>query len=378
MALKGTIRDFGVADIFQLIGQQAKTGVLVMSNDVDEVRVYFRDGSVIRAENVTRPEEMLFGNLMVRAGALRPEQLNRALQEQRRTLKRLGAVLIDLKFATAGTVREFATLQTTETIYKLFDWKDGQYEFENTPVDSSPEGMKPISSETIVMNGVRMMDEWPTIRQQVPSYTWELQRIKDLIPPPSATSDLDFESSFGVDVGDVGPSDRLVYDLTGSRITIKEVIDRSRLGEFEACQAVANLMAHGYVRATKPSRVSSSLGPPPLTLGQHVKRGVGIAARIAVSAGLVVLLAGLLRGTEMTNGDVVRSETTRRHVAQSQQVNLRRSLEVFRLIAGRYPDELDELVKANIVEPDDLSFPFDSPYRYTTREDGFMLLPPIE
>jgi hypothetical protein len=32
MALKGTIQDFGVADILQLIGQQGKTGVLVFRN----------------------------------------------------------------------------------------------------------------------------------------------------------------------------------------------------------------------------------------------------------------------------------------------------------------------------------------------------------
>ncbi|RME22700.1 MAG: DUF4388 domain-containing protein, partial [Deltaproteobacteria bacterium] len=28
MALKGTLKDFGIADIFQLISQQTKTGVL--------------------------------------------------------------------------------------------------------------------------------------------------------------------------------------------------------------------------------------------------------------------------------------------------------------------------------------------------------------
>ena len=32
MALKGTLRDFGLADIFQLIGIQRKTGLLVLTN----------------------------------------------------------------------------------------------------------------------------------------------------------------------------------------------------------------------------------------------------------------------------------------------------------------------------------------------------------
>ena len=32
MALQGTIQDFGLADIFQLIGIQRKTGTLVLDN----------------------------------------------------------------------------------------------------------------------------------------------------------------------------------------------------------------------------------------------------------------------------------------------------------------------------------------------------------
>src|SRR5438309_648018 len=51
MALKGTIKDFGIADIFQLIGQQTKTGQLILRDDVDEIRVYFREGAVVRAES---------------------------------------------------------------------------------------------------------------------------------------------------------------------------------------------------------------------------------------------------------------------------------------------------------------------------------------
>jgi len=377
MALKGTIRDFGVADIFQLIGQQAKTGVLVMSNDVDEVRVYFREGTVIRAENITRPEEMLLGNFMVRAGVLTREQLDRALQEQQRNLKRLGAVLIDLRYADPVTVREFATLQTTETIYRLFDWTDGHYEFEPSNVDSSPEGVAPISSETIVMNGVRMFDEWPALREQIPSYAWEIVRIGDLLPPPSGTSDLDFATAFGDESGDVGPNKRIVFNLTERRRSVQEVIDRSRLGEFEACQALGRLISGGFVRLVEPRSRVRSLGPAPMTLGQRVVRGLGITARIAVSAGLVVVLAALVRQIESNPTPTVQTRLVQRHWARAQLAALRRAIEVYRLSAGRYPDSLDEVREAGLVQPDDLRFPFERPYHYLRTEGGYELLPPL-
>ena len=44
MALEGTLKDFSLADIFQLIGLQKKTGVLRLSNESDEVVIAFKDG----------------------------------------------------------------------------------------------------------------------------------------------------------------------------------------------------------------------------------------------------------------------------------------------------------------------------------------------
>ena len=44
MALEGTIKDFGLPDIFQLIGLQRKTGLLTLKHDQDQVTVYFENG----------------------------------------------------------------------------------------------------------------------------------------------------------------------------------------------------------------------------------------------------------------------------------------------------------------------------------------------
>ena len=39
MALQGTIKDFGLPDIFQLIGLQRKTGILSLTNEKDQETV---------------------------------------------------------------------------------------------------------------------------------------------------------------------------------------------------------------------------------------------------------------------------------------------------------------------------------------------------
>jgi hypothetical protein len=392
MALKGTIKDFGIADIFQLIGQQVKTGVLVLNNDVDEVRVYFRDGTVIRAENASRPEQMLLGTFMVRAEVISQAQLDTALKEQRRTLKRIGPILVELNFADERTITEFATLQMTETIHALFEWKQGTYQFETTDVETSPEGVQPIRSETIVMNGIRMADEWPSIRERIPAYAWTVERMRPLPPRRDKTqprsdefdlSDFDEFSAGQSDFDQIGPYERRVFDLIASGRTVQSLIDMSRLGEFETCRSISVLMGEGYVRVIKPPDLSEDIG---LNLARGLSPGriVGSIGRLLVSSTLVVI-AGLLVGQvgrapagAAVDGTLRYSPTiVHRHVSESQLRVLRRALEVHRLQTGRYPAALDDLVTSGVVAPHDIRFPYDRPYFYRIEDNKPILLPPI-
>ena len=50
MALQGTLKDFALPDILQLIGIQRKTGILTMENDEDTVTVQFVQGNVVGAD----------------------------------------------------------------------------------------------------------------------------------------------------------------------------------------------------------------------------------------------------------------------------------------------------------------------------------------
>src|SRR5512137_3088441 len=123
MALKGTLKDFGIADILQLIGHQLKTGVLKLASKNQEVLIYWVDGNVVKAESATRDRRDLLGSLLVRAEVIQQEQLDTALEIQRRTLKRLGDILVDSGYVNRELIRDFTRLQTTETIYNLFNWK---------------------------------------------------------------------------------------------------------------------------------------------------------------------------------------------------------------------------------------------------------------
>jgi hypothetical protein len=90
VALKGTLKDFGIAEILQLIGQQAKSGVLHLESPDDEIHIAMADGSVVRAESAGRKAKEKLGTLLVRAEIIGQQELEYALDIQKRTLRRLG------------------------------------------------------------------------------------------------------------------------------------------------------------------------------------------------------------------------------------------------------------------------------------------------
>ena len=125
MALKGTLGDFALTDILQLIGLQRKSGLLVIRHGDDEVSVGFEDGRVVSAESRERPAELKVGQLLVRSGKLTEQRLSEALEIQKKTLQRLGHVLLRHGWIEKEALSRELQLQMTETVYDLFRWRDG-------------------------------------------------------------------------------------------------------------------------------------------------------------------------------------------------------------------------------------------------------------
>jgi hypothetical protein len=66
MALKGTLKDFGIADILQFIGQQQRSGILHLKAKQNETSIGFKNGAIVSVENSKRKSKDLLGKLLVR------------------------------------------------------------------------------------------------------------------------------------------------------------------------------------------------------------------------------------------------------------------------------------------------------------------------
>jgi hypothetical protein len=399
MALSGTLKDFGIADIFQLIGQQQKTGVLHLSEREEEVHVAFKDGNIVRAECATRKKKELLGDMLVRAGLITERQLTDALEEQKRTLKRLGDILVTRRSVDHSALRQMAQLQTCETIYRLFAWKSGTYAFETADVEFDPGTVSPIRSESVLMEGFRRVDEWPVIRKRITSHAMTFEKAKDLPELPSAGSDeVDkaFDAFEGGEGGEVesakgefenlGPNERRVFKLAETGNDVAWIIDRSRLGEFEACKSLLNLLNGGFLRplATRGAKKDDPAASRRRRVAEVLVGGVGkLAAAVALLAALAVVAiaapASPLAPKPAEDRDLpVVDPALQRVAARAQLARLRVALTAHVAERGKSPASLAELVAAGSLSEQEVRYPFAEPYYYRkTGEATWVLLPPV-
>ena len=386
MALKGTLSDFGVADILQLIAQQAKTGILILSNDVDLVRVYFQNGAVVAAHDSVRSPEMYVGSLMVRAGLLSRKELDEVLAEQQRSLRRLGEIVVERGHATPADVREFSQLQLTETLFPLFRWDSGTYQFDSQDVEEPQDGVVPIKAESIEMSGERMMDDWPSIQERIPSYTWIAEAVKSLPKdePKKEVDAFDFSAlgeelgASGAGGGSFGEYERKIFALIQGGASVQSLIDRSRLGEFETLSALSALMSEGYVRVIKPPEVRTADVGQQLTMRQRAIRWFTLLGRAVLSALMVVVAVALLGRATASPTEVRLTESSWQDgQAQAQIRVLERAANVYRLRTGALPTSLKELVDAGLISDKDVRYPFQTEYQYVVEGDRVSIYAPL-
>jgi hypothetical protein len=378
MALKGTLKDFGIAEILQLIGQQMKSGVLHLSSRDEEIHIAISEGSVVRAEQVGRKANERLGAMLVRAEIISQPELDHALDLQRRTLRRLGDILVELEIVSREDLREITHLQTTETIYRLFSWKSGTYEFEAGGVEWDKDTASPLRAESVLMEGFRRVDEWPIVHKRISSLhaTFDRKRALPLEGPGGPGGE-------EAELASLGPNERRVYLLATPGRSAEKIVDLSRLGEFETCKALANLVNHGYLALVAPAGRAAAVSAYAKDWRTRVRIGaVRVVSTLAIAAALGGLATWIDRralAAAGPEGIPVEAGAPRRFESRYALERLRGALETFRAERGEYPARLAELAEVGLVSPRELQFPWREEYFYRRRPEGsYVLLPPME
>src|SRR6185436_6578944 len=165
----GRVQDMPVVDVIQTIEISRKSGVIQFVGDRGrQAAIYFRDGRVIDAE----------------AGALQGE----------------------------------------DAVYRLLTWSEGEFEVVFRTVRRRE--VIAMSSQGLLMEGMRRLDEWSRLFEQLPPLTHRFE---------VDTAEL------AARLGDVPDDNNRILRLFDGKRTLLEVIDASDVGDLECLQAISRL-----------------------------------------------------------------------------------------------------------------------------------------
>jgi len=170
MAFKGTLREFKVPDILQLISLQKKTGILTFNSLEGFITLIFEDGGIVGIDAFPKKLEMRVGNVLVKQEIISEEMLQRALAIQKRTNQKVGEILIGMGLIDEKIMPEMLKIQAIQIVLSLFNWKKGDYNFKILDqINKDLRLLSPIAVDTLIMEGVQMLDEWPLIKKVIPN-----------------------------------------------------------------------------------------------------------------------------------------------------------------------------------------------------------------
>jgi Domain of unknown function (DUF4388) len=391
MALEGTLRDFSLADIFQLIGLQRKTGVLTLRSKDDTVTVTFLDGKVVGADSLNRRLENRLGTVLIRTGFLTQDQLNRALEIQKETLQRLGFILTHYGIISAESLKEAIQLQIMQVVYRLFRWKDGDYHFsQETTIEYDRDNVTPISAESILMEGARMIDEWPIIEKRIRSYDLVFRKkLTDqeiVVVGADEADEIDFDGSPAkkkkgglTDQIRISQEEKAIYDMVDGTMTVGDIVEVARLSEFDTNKALYELLTRDLIEEVKGATAAA-------VIEQATPMDETEVAETPVPLPLVLLLVALAIASLITSfknplnglrpllggGQSFVSET-RKAISMQRIELIGQGIEKYNAVHGRLPQQLTDLAP-HYVDQSLLRDPWGNPYKYLQSAERYLVI----
>lgn len=270
VALKGTLKDFSLIDIFQILGSGKKTGTLhlVNSDNGAEGMVCFYDGRVFFASSNWHREPL--GERLVAAGKITSEQLDSALKQQEKEGgptkgRKLGEILVEAGHLNQKSLQTFVQNQIHDSLFDLFRWDDGQVEFCVGDVPLEEDIGISVSVENVIMEASRRLESWGTIKKKIPA----LDAVFSMSFVPATKS---------VEVH-LRPAEWKLLCWVDGETDINGILQQAHMDDFQACQILYGLLCSGLIeKADEPveerlrkldlrrfddTPISESAPPPP-------------------------------------------------------------------------------------------------------------------
>lgn len=230
MALKGNIKTMAIADILQWLSLGCKTGTLSIINQNIIKKIYFREGKIISASSNDKRE--FLGVYLVNNGLISQEDLQKALTEHRQEKEILGRYLVRKKLIDEHTMVDILKTKVEETIYNLFLWDNGEFQFYDNELPEKTIFPITIGIDWIIMEGIRRVDEYNEIRKVFPN---------DNIV-------LELDASIMQDTEPKSPLQENILSLLNSQNSIEDIKEEVTASDYEIMSILYKYYDSKYTR----------------------------------------------------------------------------------------------------------------------------------
>jgi len=324
MAIEGPLRELGIHDVFQLLDLSRKTGMLRVTSELrdDEGIVMFESGRVVQAS--VRSNPMSLEEMLLRSGRVTETDIERAraMRSGNGRGRGLGEYLVQCGALSRKELERQMRLQIESVVFELMSWREGFFSFEERAPDELP--VTPeihVSTESLLMEGARRIDEWSRIADKIPS----LAVVPTLAP---------VDESHPTQI-DLLPDEWEVLTMIDGKRDLRAIATVLGRAEFDIAKIVYGLVTTGVVEARAPDRRNSGGQRAASEWAERLER-----ARRALAAGEVN--EALAAAAAVRAADPARTEA--RLLVARALTRLRRH--------GEAADELRRALRGGAATPD--------------------------
>ncbi len=171
--LEGSLERFEVPDLLTFLNMGRRTGVLVLERPQQETKLFMRDGKPVFATS-TR-DDLRLGSMLVRMGKVKPDELEKALQQQ--SGGRIGQMLLSSRLLTEEALASFLKVQVSEVIFDTFGWRAGGFCFYDKVPPPATAVTLDMDLQNLLMEGVRRLDERSRLADVFPDLNMVVEAV---------------------------------------------------------------------------------------------------------------------------------------------------------------------------------------------------------
>ncbi len=157
MALNGSLGTMPLPELFDWLGRGRKTGILEVERDKVVKQLAVGRGRVVGCSSDDPPQ--LLGQFLLSQGRITEENLRDALSRQDTTREPLGEILVAMGLLTDDELSRHLVAKAEETIVSLFDWKEGEFRFDENQVAVARLVRVDLDVKEILRRGARRIEE---------------------------------------------------------------------------------------------------------------------------------------------------------------------------------------------------------------------------